>query len=121
MFLFTVSNVILFQILVSSIIVCFYISVTNMLAKLVLNREDRKGAHGSIVVMTYDTSRKVAGSTSDPISDFSSIYLILPVALGHGVYSVFNRNEYHRQKFKCLWRVEHGRCVRLITSSLSMS
>jgi hypothetical protein len=27
-----------------------------------------------------------------------SIYLILPAALGYGVYSVANRNEYQKQK-----------------------
>jgi hypothetical protein len=43
-----------------------------------------------------------------------SIYLILPAALGTGVYSDSNRIEYQEQK-KCFWRVERGRCVRLIT------
>jgi hypothetical protein len=27
-----------------------------------------------------------------------SIYLILPAALGHGVYSASNKNEYQKQK-----------------------
>jgi hypothetical protein len=30
--------------------------------------------------------------------DFFSVYLILPAALGPGVYSAFNRNEYQKQK-----------------------
>jgi hypothetical protein len=32
------------------------------------------------------------------MNDFFSIYLILPAALGPGVYSVSNRNEYQRQR-----------------------
>jgi hypothetical protein len=28
-----------------------------------------------------------------------SIYLILPAALGPGVYSAYNRNEYQKQKY----------------------
>jgi hypothetical protein len=40
----------------------------------------------------YATSRKVAGSRPDDVN-FFSIYLILPAALGLGVYSTSNRNE----------------------------
>jgi hypothetical protein len=50
---------------------------------------------------------------------FSS-YLILPAALGPGMYSVSNRNEYLKQKEKNFWGVESGRHVRL-TSSPSVS
>jgi hypothetical protein len=32
------------------------------------------------------------------VNEFFSIYLILPVALGPGVYSAFNRDEYQKQK-----------------------
>jgi hypothetical protein len=40
-----------------------------------------------------------SGSRSDEMNDFSfSIYLILPAALGPGVYSVSNRNEYRKQR-----------------------
>jgi hypothetical protein len=45
----------------------------------------------------YATSRKVAGSIRDE-NDFLLIYPILPAALGHGVYSASNRNEYQKQK-----------------------
>jgi hypothetical protein len=59
------------------------------------------------------TSRKVAGSRTDEVNAiFFSIYLILPVALGPGIYSASNRNEYQKQK-KCFWGVERGRCLRL--------
>jgi hypothetical protein len=34
----------------------------------------------------------------DPIDEFFSIYLILPAALGPGVHSASNRNEYQKQK-----------------------
>jgi hypothetical protein len=32
------------------------------------------------------------------VTDFFSIYLILPAALGPGIYSVSNRNEYQKHK-----------------------
>jgi hypothetical protein len=48
------------------------------------------GAHGSVVV-----SRKVAGSKPDEVDAFFSIYLILLAALGPGVYSASDINEYN--------------------------
>jgi hypothetical protein len=45
-------------------------------------------------VVHYATSRKVAGSIPDEVIGFFSIDLILPAALGPGVYSASNRNEY---------------------------
>jgi hypothetical protein len=36
------------------------------------------------------------------VKEFLSIYLILPAALGHGVYSASNRNEYQKQKIMFL-------------------
>jgi hypothetical protein len=51
----------------------------------------------------------------------SSIYLILPAALGPGVDSASNRNEYQKQKKKCFWGVERGRHVRVTTSPPSVS
>jgi hypothetical protein len=38
------------------------------------------------------------GSRPDEVNKFFSIYLILPAALGPGVYSPSNRNEYQKQK-----------------------
>jgi hypothetical protein len=46
----------------------------------------------------YATGRKVAGSRPDEIFPFISIYLILPPAIGTGVPSTPNRNEYQKQK-----------------------
>jgi hypothetical protein len=46
----------------------------------------------------YITSRKVAGSRLDKVTEFFSIYLILPAALGPGVHSASNRNEYQKQR-----------------------
>jgi hypothetical protein len=40
----------------------------------------------------------VAGSRPDEVNEFSSIYLILPDALGPGVYSAFNRNKHQKHK-----------------------
>jgi hypothetical protein len=43
------------------------------------------------------TNRKVAGSIPDEMI-FFLIYLILPAALGPGVYSASNRGEYQKHK-----------------------
>jgi hypothetical protein len=45
-----------------------------------------------IRVIFYNS--KVAGSIPDEVN--FKIYLILPAALGPGVYSAFNRNEYQK-------------------------
>jgi hypothetical protein len=42
-----------------------------------------------------------------------SIYLILPAALGPGVYSASNRNEDPKQRNKYFWGVKCGGCVGL--------
>jgi hypothetical protein len=41
---------------------------------------------------------KFAGSRPDEVYKFFSVYIILPSALGPGVYSASNRNEYQKQK-----------------------
>jgi hypothetical protein len=46
------------------------------------------------VTKVFSTRRKVAGSRLDEVIFFLSIYLILPAALGQGVHSASNRNEY---------------------------
>jgi hypothetical protein len=43
---------------------------------------------------------------------FFLIYLIFPAALGPGVYSASNRNQYQKQIKKLFWGEECGRCVR---------
>jgi hypothetical protein len=43
------------------------------------------------------TSWKTAGSTPDGGGRILSIYLLLQAALGPGVYSASNRNEYQKQ------------------------
>jgi hypothetical protein len=50
-----------------------------------------------------------------------SIYLILPAALGPGLYSASNGNEYQKQENNVFGGVERGRCVRLTTSPPSVS
>jgi hypothetical protein len=42
------------------------------------------------------TNRNVAGSIPDEV--IFQIYLILPAALGPGVYSASNKNEYQKHK-----------------------
>jgi hypothetical protein len=44
------------------------------------------------------TSREVVGSRPDYVIEFVSIYLILPAALGPGVHSASNRNEYQKHE-----------------------
>jgi hypothetical protein len=45
------------------------------------------------------TSRKVGSSIPDEVNEFFFlIYLIFPAALGPGVHSASNRNEYQKQK-----------------------
>jgi hypothetical protein len=38
------------------------------------------------------------GLRPDEVNEFFSMYLILPAALGPGIYSASNRNEYRKQK-----------------------
>jgi hypothetical protein len=52
---------------------------------------------------------------------FILFYLVLQVALGPGVYSTPNRNEYQKQKKKSVWGEERGRCVRLTILPPSVS
>jgi hypothetical protein len=49
-------------------------------------------------VRHYATSQKVVSLRPDEVNEFVSIYLILQAALGPGVYSASNRNEYQKQK-----------------------
>jgi hypothetical protein len=46
----------------------------------------------------YATSQKVTGLRTDEVNEFFSIYLILLDAVGPGVHSASNRNEYQKQK-----------------------
>jgi hypothetical protein len=46
----------------------------------------------------YFTSRKVAVSRSDEVNELFPVYLILPAALGPGIYSTSARNVYQTQK-----------------------
>jgi hypothetical protein len=46
----------------------------------------------------YATSRKVASSRPNEVNEFISVYLIPLAALGPGVHSTSNRNEYQKQK-----------------------
>jgi hypothetical protein len=61
----------------------------------------------------YAIRQKFEGSIPDKAT--ISIYLTLPAALGPGVHSASDKNEYRKQKSKCFWEVERGRCVGLTT------
>jgi hypothetical protein len=54
--------------------------------------------HGSIVVKALCYKPEGRGFETRWGEWFLSIYLILPVALGPGVYSASNRNEYQKHK-----------------------
>jgi hypothetical protein len=60
---------------------------------IISSSEIRDGLH-----YKYAASRKVAGSGLDEVNEFFSIYIILPIALGAGIYSASNRNKYQKQK-----------------------
>jgi hypothetical protein len=55
-------------------------------------------ARGNVVFEALGYKPEVAGSRPDEVKEFFSIYLILPAALGPGVYSASNRNAYQKQK-----------------------
>jgi hypothetical protein len=51
-----------------------------------------------------------------------TVYLILPAALGPGIYTASNRNKYQKkEKKKSFWEIEHGRLLRLSTSLPTVS
>jgi hypothetical protein len=58
----------------------------------------------------YATSRMVAGPRVDEANEIFSTYVILPAALGPGVYSATNRNE--NQKLKIMFLVSRVRPAR---------
>jgi hypothetical protein len=58
----------------------------------------RLGARGSIVIKALCYKPESRGFETRWCEWFLSIYLILPAALGPGVYSVSNRNEYQKHK-----------------------
>jgi hypothetical protein len=72
------------------------------------------GARGCVVVEALCYKPEGRGVESRRGNwNFFSIYLILPAALGPGVYSASNRNEYQKRKNIC--GVERGRNVMLTT------
>jgi hypothetical protein len=58
---------------------------------------------------------KIAGSIPDEVNECFPIYIFIPAALDHRVYSASSRNEYQKQEKKYFWGVEHGRRVRFTT------
>jgi hypothetical protein len=57
----------------------------------------------------YAEDQKVADSRPDEVKEFFAIYLMLPAALGPGVFSASNRIEY--QKHKILFPMSIARPV----------
>jgi hypothetical protein len=73
------------------------------------------GARGSVVVKALCYKPEGRGFETRWGEWFLSSYLILPVALGPGVYSASNRNEYQRHKNNVSGEWGSGRCVGLTT------
>jgi hypothetical protein len=79
------------------------------------------GARGSVVVETLCYKSEGRGFETRRCNWILSIYPTLPAALNPGVYSASNKIYYQRQIKHVSWRVEHGRCVKLTTSPLSVT
>jgi hypothetical protein len=86
-----------------------------------IKRIGRAGASGSVTVEALCYKPEGRGFETRWGEWIFSIYLILPAALGPGVYSASNRNGYQKQKKKCFCGVERGGCVRLTTLPPSVS
>jgi hypothetical protein len=71
------------------------------------------GARGIIVVKALCYKPEGRGFETRWGEWCLSIYLILPVALGPGVYSASNRNEYQTHKNNVYGEYSSGRCVEL--------
>jgi hypothetical protein len=78
------------------------------------------GERGSIVVKALCCTLKDRGFDSRNHWVYL-IYLMLPAALGPGVYSASNRNEYQKQKNIISGGVKSSRCVRLTILEPSVS
>jgi hypothetical protein len=63
-----------------------------------LNTYIATGDCGIVVIKELSYKPEGPSSRPDEVNEFFSIYLILPAALGAGVYSSSNRNEYQKQK-----------------------
>jgi hypothetical protein len=68
-----------------------------------------------------ETTTDMLNEAADSVNTFFSIYLILSAALGPGVHSACNRNEYQKQKNHVCGGVQRDRCVRLSVLPLSVS
>jgi hypothetical protein len=65
-----------------------------------------RGARRSIVVKALCYKPEGRGFETRWCERFLSIYLILPAALGPGVYSASNKNEYQKHKNIFFWEVK---------------
>jgi hypothetical protein len=81
----------------------------------------KQGARGSIVVKALCRKAEDRGFDTRWGELIFSIYLFLPAALGPGVYSAHNRNEYQNHANNVAWGVNRGRCVGLTTLQPSVS
>jgi hypothetical protein len=77
-----------------------------MLNLFIVSRSTGEGACGSVVVKAL-----CLGSIPDEVNFL--IYLILPAALGPGVYSASNRNEYEKHKKIIMFLGSKVRRVRM--------
>jgi hypothetical protein len=83
----------------------------------IFNSDIFRSERGSVVVKALCCKPEGRGFEIRWGEWICSINLILPAALGPGVHSASNRNEYQKQKKEHLWGIERGRCSRLTTLS----
>jgi hypothetical protein len=79
-----------------SLLVFFFQSLEPYIKYKVIS--DILGAGGSVKALCYKPEGRGFETRWSEWFIFFPIYLILPAALGPGVYSVSNRNEYQKQK-----------------------
>jgi hypothetical protein len=70
---------------------------------IVLVRVDNKifRARGRVVAHALSFKSEVSDSRPNEVNEFLSIHLILPAAVGPGIYSASDRNGYQKQRKFC--------------------
>jgi hypothetical protein len=76
-------------------------------------KDTHQWAHNKITTKLAAVVEALSYEPEGPVRWILLIYFILPGALGPGVYSAPNRNEYQKQKNNT--EVEHGWCISMTT------
>jgi hypothetical protein len=75
-----------------------WIRLLNEILRRIYYKSVMLGAQGSVLIKALSCKSESRGSETLWGQWMFSIYLILPAALGLGVYSASNRNKYQKQK-----------------------